>query len=43
VEWDDVVGLRRGVASDIDATGALLVASNGGLVRVTAGEVRWTE
>jgi BirA family biotin operon repressor/biotin-[acetyl-CoA-carboxylase] ligase len=43
VEWEDAGGLRRGVARDVDHTGALLVAADGGLVRLTAGEVRWAE
>jgi BirA family biotin operon repressor/biotin-[acetyl-CoA-carboxylase] ligase len=43
VEWDDASGTRRGVARDVDASGALLVAGENGLVRLTAGEVRWTE
>ena len=43
VEWDEAGGTRRGVARDVDADGALLVAADGGLVRLTAGEVRWTE
>jgi BirA family transcriptional regulator, biotin operon repressor / biotin---[acetyl-CoA-carboxylase] ligase len=43
VEWDDAAGGHRGVARDVDATGALVVAADGRLVRVTAGEVRWTE
>jgi len=43
VEWDDSGGARRGVARDVDADGALIVATDGGLVRLTAGEVRWAE
>jgi len=43
VEWDGPAGPRTGVARDVDPTGALLVMADGGLVRVTAGEVRWAE
>jgi BirA family biotin operon repressor/biotin-[acetyl-CoA-carboxylase] ligase len=43
VEWDAPSGVRTGVARDVDAGGALLVVSDGELVRVTAGEVRWAE
>ena len=42
VEWADMNGTGRGVATDVDASGALLVETNGGLVRVSSGEVRWT-
>jgi BirA family biotin operon repressor/biotin-[acetyl-CoA-carboxylase] ligase len=41
VEWDDGAGRMRGVAHDIDATGALLVRVGNQLVRVISGEVRW--
>lgn len=41
VEWE-VDGMpTRGVAQDIDDTGALLVRTDGGIVRVISGEVRW--
>jgi BirA family biotin operon repressor/biotin-[acetyl-CoA-carboxylase] ligase len=43
VEWDDPSGLRRGIARDVDGDGALIVAAESGLVRLTAGEVRWIE
>ena len=43
VEWDTVTGVRTGIARDVDASGALVVAAEGGVVRLTAGEVRWTE
>jgi BirA family biotin operon repressor/biotin-[acetyl-CoA-carboxylase] ligase len=43
VEWDGPAGRRAGVARDVGDDGALLVEADGGLVRVTAGEVRWTE
>jgi BirA family biotin operon repressor/biotin-[acetyl-CoA-carboxylase] ligase len=43
VEWDEPSGTRRGVARDVDANGALVVASESGTVRLTAGEVRWME
>jgi BirA family transcriptional regulator, biotin operon repressor / biotin---[acetyl-CoA-carboxylase] ligase len=43
VEWDEASATRRGIARDVDADGALLVAHDRGLVRLTAGEVRWIE
>lgn len=43
VEWDDAGGTHHGVARDVDPGGALLVAGESGLVRLTAGEVRWAE
>jgi biotin-(acetyl-CoA carboxylase) ligase len=43
VEWDEPAGTRRGIARDVDASGALVVAGDGGVVRLTAGEVRWVE
>ncbi len=42
VEWDGPGGPGRGVAIDIDETGALLVRTAAGATRVVAGEVRWT-
>ena len=42
VEWDAERGTRRGVAHDIDASGALLVRVGDLIVRVISGEVRWT-
>jgi BirA family transcriptional regulator, biotin operon repressor / biotin---[acetyl-CoA-carboxylase] ligase len=41
VEWDAHDGLRRGVAEDLDDSGALLVRTHNGTVRVISGEVRW--
>jgi BirA family biotin operon repressor/biotin-[acetyl-CoA-carboxylase] ligase len=41
VEWDAEHGARRGIAHDIDATGALLVRADDEIVRVISGEVRW--
>jgi BirA family transcriptional regulator, biotin operon repressor / biotin---[acetyl-CoA-carboxylase] ligase len=41
VEWEVDRGARRGVAEDIDSTGALLVRVDGQIVRVISGEVRW--
>ncbi|MBM3778959.1 MAG: biotin--[acetyl-CoA-carboxylase] ligase [Acidimicrobiia bacterium] len=41
VEWDEASGTRRGVAQDIDDSGALMVAGSAGPVRLVAGEVRW--
>jgi BirA family biotin operon repressor/biotin-[acetyl-CoA-carboxylase] ligase len=43
VEWDEPGVTRRGIARDVDADGALIVAGESGLVRLTAGEVRWAE
>ena len=43
VEWDEQGTTRRGIARDVGDDGALIVAGDTGLVRVTAGEVRWTE
>ena len=39
VEWD--AGGRRGVAEDVDETGALLVRTAEGLEKVISGEIRW--
>jgi BirA family biotin operon repressor/biotin-[acetyl-CoA-carboxylase] ligase len=41
VEWDAAGGPRRGVAEDVDASGALLVRSDGQIARLIAGDVRW--
>jgi BirA family biotin operon repressor/biotin-[acetyl-CoA-carboxylase] ligase len=41
VEWDGRDGTMRGVASDVDGAGALLVRTPAGTVRVIGGEVRW--
>ena len=42
VEWD-AAGIRyQGVVQDIDATGALLVSTSEGVMRLFSGEVRWT-
>ncbi len=41
VEWDEGDGLRRGIAHDIDTTGALLIRVDNRIVRVISGEVRW--
>jgi BirA family biotin operon repressor/biotin-[acetyl-CoA-carboxylase] ligase len=43
VEWDEASATRRGIVRDVDEDGALLVADERGLVRLTAGEVRWAE
>lgn len=42
VEWDTAAGAGRGVARDVDASGALVVETPGGLAYVSSGEVRWT-
>ena len=41
VEWDVDGQTRRGVAQDIDDTGALVVRTDEGVMRVLAGEMRW--
>ena len=41
VEWDVAGVTRRGVAEDIDETGALLVRDGAARARVISGEVRW--
>jgi BirA family transcriptional regulator, biotin operon repressor / biotin---[acetyl-CoA-carboxylase] ligase len=41
VEWDGGGATREGVALDIDDTGALVVRTSAGAVRLAAGEVRW--
>lgn len=41
VEWESSAGLRRGIARDIDDTGALVVDTPDGATRVIAGTVRW--
>lgn len=40
VEWD-AGGTRRGMATDIDADGALVVNTDQGVERIISGEVRW--
>ena len=42
VEWDDANRTGRGVAKDVDASGALVVETNDGVRMVSSGEVRWT-
>jgi BirA family biotin operon repressor/biotin-[acetyl-CoA-carboxylase] ligase len=41
VRWKDERGPRRGVARDVDGTGALLVDAEGQRERLVAGEVQW--
>jgi len=41
VEWEAGGATRDGVALDIDDTGALVVRTSAGAVRLAAGEVRW--
>jgi len=41
IEWDGPSGTRRGIAEDVDASGALLVRTSIGRERLIAGEVRW--
>lgn len=42
VEWDAGGQPRRGVARDVDGSGALIVDTAEGMARVTSGDVRWT-
>jgi biotin-(acetyl-CoA carboxylase) ligase len=39
--WTDAVGVHRGIASDVDADGALVVAQGQAVSRLVAGEVAW--
>lgn len=41
VEWEDAGQILRGVAEDVDDTGALIVRTPSGRERIIAGEVRW--
>jgi BirA family biotin operon repressor/biotin-[acetyl-CoA-carboxylase] ligase len=41
VRWNDQHGARRGVARDVDETGALVVDADGRTERLVAGEVLW--
>lgn len=41
VQWDAAGATGDGVAIDIDESGALIVRTAAGPIRVTAGEVRW--
>lgn len=41
VQWNDEHGPRKGVARDVDETGALLVDTDGRRERLVAGEVQW--
>jgi BirA family biotin operon repressor/biotin-[acetyl-CoA-carboxylase] ligase len=41
VEWDHQGHRQRGVAQDIDGSGALLVRTEAGMQRLISGEVRW--
>ena len=43
VEWDTPSGVRTGIARDVVASGALVVAAESEVVRLMAGEVRWVE
>jgi BirA family biotin operon repressor/biotin-[acetyl-CoA-carboxylase] ligase len=42
IAWDGPSGPQSGVTAGIDADGALLARTAGGLARIIAGEVRWT-
>ena len=41
VEWTTEGGSRQGITAGIDAAGALLVSTPGGLHRIVSGELRW--
>jgi BirA family biotin operon repressor/biotin-[acetyl-CoA-carboxylase] ligase len=41
VEWESAGETTRGVARDVDASGALVVETGKGVVRIASGEVRW--
>ena len=41
VEWTHDAQVQRGVAQDVDASGALLVRTAAGVQRLISGEVRW--
>lgn len=41
VRWTDEHGARRGLATDVDETGALLVSVGDEVERLVAGEVQW--
>jgi BirA family biotin operon repressor/biotin-[acetyl-CoA-carboxylase] ligase len=42
VEWNGRKGMQRGVAEDVDESGALIVRTESGPERVISGEVRWS-
>ena len=42
VEWDSGGVTYRGIARDVDVSGALVIETEQGLMQVVAGEVRWT-
>ena len=41
VRWHDALGEREGTTTGVDRTGALLVDTGQGVVRITAGAVEW--
>jgi biotin-(acetyl-CoA carboxylase) ligase len=41
VQWDAAGAISQGRAERVDDDGALMVRTDGGLVRVISGEVRW--
>jgi len=41
VRWNDQQGARRGIARDVDDSGALVVESDGRMEKLVAGEVFW--
>ena len=41
VQWNEAGEAHEGIADSIDDTGALVVRTDAGLARVTAGDVRW--
>jgi BirA family biotin operon repressor/biotin-[acetyl-CoA-carboxylase] ligase len=42
VEWDGREGTQRGVAEDVDDSGALVVRTEAGRARLISGEIRWS-
>ena len=41
VEWDSREGTQRGIAEDVDDSGALVVRTASGPERIISGELRW--
>jgi BirA family biotin operon repressor/biotin-[acetyl-CoA-carboxylase] ligase len=42
IEWQHHGTVERGHAKDVDETGALLMTTETGVIRIISGEVRWT-
>jgi biotin-(acetyl-CoA carboxylase) ligase len=41
IAWDGADGVREGTTAGLDADGALLVRTAGGVERILSGEIRW--